>query len=73
LSIHSRLTFQPPSFLPRPEEKIKGLPRIIAESIGRDINDIYRQNNMGNVSHREGGRGGGKKREREEGKKRRIR
>ncbi|KAM3569029.1 hypothetical protein VYU27_008865 [Nannochloropsis oceanica] len=33
----------------RPEEKIKGLPRIIAESIGRDINDIYRQNNMGNL------------------------
>ena len=44
----------PPSLPSRPEEKIKGLPRIIAESVGRDINDIYRQNNMGNVSAWEG-------------------
>lgn len=36
--------------LDRPEEKIKGLPRIVAESIGRDINDVYRGANMGDVS-----------------------
>ena len=36
--------------LDRPEDKIKGLPRIIAESVGRDINDIYRGANAGNVS-----------------------
>lgn len=35
--------------LDRPEEKIKGLPRIIADSIGRDINDVYRGANMGDV------------------------
>lgn len=35
--------------LDRPEEKIKGLPRIVAESIGRDINDVYRGANMGDV------------------------
>ncbi len=35
--------------LDRPEEKVKGLPRICAESIGRDINDIYRGANQGDV------------------------
>lgn len=35
--------------LDRPEEKIKGLPRIVAESIGRDINDVYRGANGGDV------------------------
>jgi hypothetical protein len=38
--------------LDRPEEKIKGLPRIVAESIGRDINDVYRGANGGDVSGR---------------------
>jgi magnesium chelatase subunit H len=33
----------------RAEEKVKALPRIIAESIGRDINDIYRNANGGTV------------------------
>merc|ERR1719223_2441324 len=33
--------------LDRPEDKIEGLPRVIAASIGRDINDIYRGNNQG--------------------------
>ena len=36
--------------LDRPEDKIEGLPRVIAESIGRDINDIYRGNNQGVLS-----------------------
>jgi magnesium chelatase subunit H len=33
--------------LNRPEGKIEGLPRVIADSVGRDINDIYRGNNIG--------------------------
>ena len=33
--------------LDRPEDEIEGLPRVIASSIGRDINDIYRGNNNG--------------------------
>eukprot|EP00561_Arcocellulus_cornucervis_P000477 CAMPEP_0185825574 /NCGR_PEP_ID=MMETSP1322-20130828/31112_1 /TAXON_ID=265543 /ORGANISM="Minutocellus polymorphus, Strain RCC2270" /LENGTH=1413 /DNA_ID=CAMNT_0028523297 /DNA_START=32 /DNA_END=4273 /DNA_ORIENTATION=+ len=33
--------------LDRPEDKIEGLPRVIAASIGRDINEIYRGNNNG--------------------------
>jgi magnesium chelatase subunit H len=33
--------------LDRPEDKIEGLPRVIASSIGRDINDVYRGNNNG--------------------------
>jgi magnesium chelatase subunit H len=33
--------------LDRPEDGIEGLPRVIAASIGRDINDIYRGNNNG--------------------------
>jgi len=33
--------------LDRPEDKIEGLPRVIATSVGRDINDIYRKNNEG--------------------------
>jgi magnesium chelatase subunit H len=33
--------------LDRPEDKIESLPRAIAASIGRDINDIYRGNNNG--------------------------
>jgi magnesium chelatase subunit H len=33
--------------LDREEDKIEGLPRIIAASIGRDINDVYRKNNEG--------------------------
>merc|ERR1712127_654596 len=33
--------------LDRPEDKIEGLPRVIAASIGRDINEIYRGNNQG--------------------------
>jgi magnesium chelatase subunit H len=33
--------------LDRPEDKIESLPRVIAASIGRDINDIYRGNNNG--------------------------
>ena len=33
--------------LDRPEDEIEGLPRVIAASIGRDINEIYRNNNQG--------------------------
>merc|ERR1711865_800069 len=33
--------------LDRPDDKIEGLPRVIAASIGRDINDVYRGNNQG--------------------------
>lgn len=33
--------------LDRPEAGVKALPRILAESIGRDINDIYRGANQG--------------------------
>jgi len=36
--------------LDRPEDKIEGLPRVIAASIGRDINDVYRGNNEGKLS-----------------------
>lgn len=33
--------------LDRPEDNIEGLPRVIAASVGRDINDVYRGNNQG--------------------------
>mmetsp|Transcript_9144 Transcript_9144/g.18367 ORF Transcript_9144/g.18367 Transcript_9144/m.18367 type:complete len:1410 (+) Transcript_9144:239-4468(+) len=33
--------------LDRPDDGIEGIPRIIAASVGRDINDIYRGNNNG--------------------------
>jgi len=33
--------------LDRPEDKIEGIPRVIADSVGRDINEIYRGNNVG--------------------------
>jgi magnesium chelatase subunit H len=33
--------------LDRPEDKIEGLPRVIAASVGRDINDVYKGNNLG--------------------------
>jgi len=33
--------------LDRPEDEIEGLPRVIAASVGRDINEIYRGNNAG--------------------------
>jgi len=33
--------------LDRPEDGIEGLPRVIAASVGRDINDVYRGNNQG--------------------------
>ena len=33
--------------LDRPEDGIEGLPRVIASSVGRDINDVYRGNNNG--------------------------
>jgi len=33
--------------LDRPEDGIEGLPRVIASSIERDINEIYRGNNVG--------------------------
>uniref|UniRef100_A0A6U6E8K9 magnesium chelatase n=1 Tax=Odontella aurita TaxID=265563 RepID=A0A6U6E8K9_9STRA len=33
--------------LDRPEDDIEGLPRVIAASVGRDINEIYRGNNNG--------------------------
>ena len=33
--------------LDRPDDNIEGLPRVIAASIGRDINEIYRGNNQG--------------------------
>jgi len=36
--------------LDRPEDKIEGLPRVIAASVGRDINDIYRGNNEGKLA-----------------------
>merc|ERR1711957_1050028 len=36
--------------LDRPDDKIEGLPRVIAASIGRDINDAYRGNNQGVLS-----------------------
>jgi magnesium chelatase subunit H len=33
----------------RPEDKIKSLPRVIAESIGRDIEELYRSANAGKL------------------------
>jgi len=36
--------------LDRPEDEIEGLPSVIASSIGRDINDVYRGNNEGVLS-----------------------
>ena len=33
--------------LDRPDDGIEGLPRVIASSIGREINDVYRNNNVG--------------------------
>ena len=33
--------------LDRPEDEIEGMPRVIASSIGREINEIYRNNNIG--------------------------
>ncbi len=33
--------------LDRPEDSIEGLPRVIAASVGREINDVYRGNNQG--------------------------
>jgi magnesium chelatase subunit H len=33
--------------LDRPEDEIEGIPRILAQSVGREINDIYRGNNQG--------------------------
>ena len=33
--------------LDRPEDGIEGLPRVIAASVGRDINEVYRGNNNG--------------------------
>lgn len=33
--------------LDRPEDNIEGLPRVIAASVGRDINEVYRGNNNG--------------------------
>lgn len=36
--------------LDRPEDNIEGLPRVIAASVGREINDVYRGNNMGVLS-----------------------
>jgi len=36
--------------LDRPEDGIEGLPRVIAASVGRDINDVYRGNNMGKLA-----------------------
>jgi len=33
--------------LDRPEDGIEGIPRIIAASVGREINDVYRGNNNG--------------------------
>lgn len=35
--------------LDRPEDGFKGLPRLIGESIGRDIDDIYRNANAGQL------------------------
>jgi len=36
--------------LDRPEDGIEGLPRVIAASVGRDINDVYRGNNEGKLA-----------------------
>jgi magnesium chelatase subunit H len=36
--------------LDRPEEEILGLPRILANSIDRDIDEIYQQRNRGNLA-----------------------
>ena len=36
--------------LDRPEEEILGLPRILANSINRDIDEIYQQRNRGNLA-----------------------
>jgi len=33
--------------LDRPDDGIEGLPRVIASSVGREINDVYRNNNLG--------------------------
>ena len=33
--------------LDRPEDDIEGLPRVIAASVGREINEVYRGNNQG--------------------------
>lgn len=33
----------------RPEDNIKSLPRLIAESVGRNIDDVYRANNEGKL------------------------
>jgi magnesium chelatase subunit H len=33
--------------LDRPEDGIEGIPRVIAASVGRDINEVYRGNNNG--------------------------
>jgi magnesium chelatase subunit H len=33
--------------LDRPEDKIESLPRVIAASVGREINEVYRGNNIG--------------------------
>jgi len=35
--------------LDRPEDDIEGIPRVIAASIGKDIKDIYRENDMGKL------------------------
>ncbi|MGQ9837392.1 MAG: magnesium chelatase subunit H [Cyanobacteriota bacterium] len=37
----------------RPEEGILGLPRIIAQSLGRDIDDLYRGRDQGNLADTE--------------------
>ncbi|MEB3338096.1 MAG: magnesium chelatase subunit H [Leptolyngbyaceae bacterium] len=34
----------------RPEDEILGLPRILANSIGRDLDEIYRQSDRGNLA-----------------------
>jgi len=33
--------------LDRPDDEIEGIPRIVASSVGRDINEVYRGNNQG--------------------------
>eukprot|EP01082_Thalassiosira_pseudonana_P001143 g601.t1 g601 contig10:369898-374467(+) len=33
--------------LDRPEDNIEGIPRVIAASVGREINEVYRGNNQG--------------------------
>jgi len=33
--------------LDRPEDEIEGLPRVVAASVGREINEVYRGNNNG--------------------------